>query len=370
MGCEMRMPAESTSLRDANSALAIAASISNTIALESESARLSGPSVARSYSGYTGTGYADYANPSGDYIEWTYTSVSAAASELDFRYALGSGSRPLSIKVNGTTVAASLAFNSTGSWTTWAYTAKISANLVAGVNTIRATAIGSNGANLDHLRISPAPVIPYFTLTTSALHGTISPAGGSFLAGTPVDIFATPDNGYRFVEWSGDTFGTDPHSRIVMDTNKSVIAKFAPVSSVQVTFEAERLARVSAPVGTKVSYESAASGGAYVQLNPGAAPGDWIAFTLPSIAQGNYAVTIYFKSNVNRAIVQASIDGIVQGGEFDEYANPAVFQQSYQAGMVSFANTEGHTMMFTVAGKRSASSGYAMTIDKIVLTPR
>jgi hypothetical protein len=123
---------------------------------EAENALLSGPVVASNKAGFTGTGFADYINASADYIEWTVTAATAGQNTLKFRYANGgTTSRPLLIAVNGATVASSLAFPATGAWTTWS-TVSLTANLNAGTNKVRATAIGSSGGNVDHLEVTPA----------------------------------------------------------------------------------------------------------------------------------------------------------------------------------------------------------------------
>ncbi|MEP6595153.1 MAG: choice-of-anchor D domain-containing protein [Ginsengibacter sp.] len=122
--------------------------------LEAEQALLSGAVVGSTQTGYTGSGYADYVNASGDYIEWTVNATTAGSFSLKFRYANGgTTNRPLQLKVNGTVVNASLAFNPSGSWATWAVSSA-TANLIAGANKIRLTTTGSNGGNVDNLAFS------------------------------------------------------------------------------------------------------------------------------------------------------------------------------------------------------------------------
>ena len=124
---------------------------------QAEDATLSGPVVADSNSGYTGTGYADYQNASGDYVQWTVQVPTAATYILEFRYANGgTGSRPLDITVNGSD-AGTTPFAPTGSWTTWDVQ-PVTVVLQAGSNTVRATATGENGGNSDYLGISQDPV--------------------------------------------------------------------------------------------------------------------------------------------------------------------------------------------------------------------
>ncbi len=137
---------------------ALAATTQKTTRYEAELAMLSGPVVDSTKSGFSGTGYADYTNATGDFIEWTVSAETTGAAELIFRYALETGDRPLQIKVNGVVVAASLSFPATGAWTTWGNTAKLTVTLNQGNNTIRATAIGSSGGNLDYLQVKETAI--------------------------------------------------------------------------------------------------------------------------------------------------------------------------------------------------------------------
>jgi uncharacterized repeat protein (TIGR03803 family) len=126
----------------------------NNSILEAEDAVLSGAVVASTQTGYTGSGYADYVNASGDYIEWTANAQTGASYSLQFRYANGgTTNRPLQLQVNGVVVNASLAFATTGGWTTWSISSG-TANLIAGNNKIKLTTMGSNGPNVDNLSLT------------------------------------------------------------------------------------------------------------------------------------------------------------------------------------------------------------------------
>lgn len=120
--------------------------------LEAENATLQGPFVATSQTGYTGTGFADYANASGDYIQWIVSAPVASTAVLKFRYANGgTANRPLELRVNGTVVnGPSLPFAPSGGWSTWVYQT-VNASVVAGSNTIRLSTMGTHGPNVDHL---------------------------------------------------------------------------------------------------------------------------------------------------------------------------------------------------------------------------
>jgi Carbohydrate binding module (family 6) len=166
---------------------------------QAEDATLSGPLALDTNPGYTGTGYADYQNAYNDYVQWTVQVPTAGTYTLLFRYANGgSGSRPLAITVNGAN-AGTLPFAPTGGWSDWDLQGMI-VQLTAGQNTVRATATGESGGNIDYLGISSgrAPTIPTQEATFSpgrlgltgpayvydyfAGTGTVVPSGGSFSA--------------------------------------------------------------------------------------------------------------------------------------------------------------------------------------------
>ena len=128
--------------------------------LEGENATFAGGTAkASGNAGYTGTGYADFGGINSS-AQWSLTRNGAGPVTLSFRYANGGTTdRPLSITVNGTVVG-SVACAATGSWTTWT-TVTIAANLVAGANTIKATASASiGGANVDSLTVLSQPTPP------------------------------------------------------------------------------------------------------------------------------------------------------------------------------------------------------------------
>ena len=180
---------------------------------EAELAYLNGPLVKSNVAGYSGTGFADYQNLFDDYAEWTVDVAGAGQYLLVFRYGLASGDRPLQISVNGQEVQASLSFPATGSWTSWGLTEGVLVNLNAGSNTIRATAIGSSGANVDYLEVhslnqpnlpptagftfSTTDLTASFTDTSTDSDGTVSTRtwnlgdGGSSTATKPSHTYAT-----------------------------------------------------------------------------------------------------------------------------------------------------------------------------------
>jgi endoglucanase len=136
---------------------------------QAESATISRGVVESNHAGYSGTGFVNYDNVVGSYVQWSVTAAQAGPATLVFRFANGTtANRAMDIAVNGTLSGDDVAFGGTGAWTTW-QTASVSVTLAAGTNTVRATAVTANGGpNVDRL--------------------TVDAGGGSTPAGTPVEI--------------------------------------------------------------------------------------------------------------------------------------------------------------------------------------
>jgi hypothetical protein len=122
--------------------------------LEAEAATVHGVLIRANYAGYTGTGFGDYYHTSGDYLQWSVNAPVTGNYSLQIRYALPTGSRPLSVKINND-AGFDVSFPATGAWDVWE-TTTLDVTLVSGSNTISLTSIGYNGPNVDHIRLSNA----------------------------------------------------------------------------------------------------------------------------------------------------------------------------------------------------------------------
>ena len=121
--------------------------------LQAEQATLVGARIKAEQSGFQGTGYADYANASGDSVEWTFDHAGGSRT-VTFRYANGAASdRPLELRVNGAVINPRLSFAPTGSWSNWREVS-VTVQLASGQNKVKLTSIGNNGPNVDLMRIS------------------------------------------------------------------------------------------------------------------------------------------------------------------------------------------------------------------------
>jgi uncharacterized repeat protein (TIGR02543 family) len=76
-----------------------------------------------------------------------------------------------------------------------------------------------------------------FTLSVTATNGTVTPNSGTYLQGTSVTLTATPNAGYKFNGWSGDTIAATNPLKIPMNGNKNIVANFVPIVSSISEFE-------------------------------------------------------------------------------------------------------------------------------------
>ena len=135
--------------------------VSASALLEAENATLSGAQVASNQSGYSGSGFVDYINASNDYIEWNVPIVATSPYRFNFRYANGSlANRNLLVSVDGLVIDTLLGTSNSTSWTAWRTELIKVIWLEAGDHTVRLTAMGNSGPNVDYLRISPSSETP------------------------------------------------------------------------------------------------------------------------------------------------------------------------------------------------------------------
>ncbi|MFD9945165.1 family 20 glycosylhydrolase [Nonomuraea sp. NPDC059023] len=117
---------------------------------EAENAVISRGVVESNHAGYSGTGFVNYDNATGGYVEFTVTAATTGPATVRLRYANGTTANRR-MNVAGTVHD----FPGTGAWTTW-QTKTLTLPLNAGSNVIRATATTSDGGpNLDYLEVAP-----------------------------------------------------------------------------------------------------------------------------------------------------------------------------------------------------------------------
>lgn len=145
------------------------------LVLEAEKATITGAKKRSNHPGYSGTGFVDYINASGEYIEWDATIDIPGTYSIGFGYANGSvADRPLQIAVDGADVS-SLQFTPTLSWSSWAFTTGLHLFLSKGVHKIRATTIGSSGPNMDYASLQYMSAAPVSNLKTAEVSKSTNP---------------------------------------------------------------------------------------------------------------------------------------------------------------------------------------------------
>ena len=208
---------------------------------QAEAAELYNAIIETEHSGYTGTGYVNYDNAPGGYIEWTVYMASPGTQNVDFIYANGTtANRYLEISVNNNIAEDSLSFIGTSAWTNW-QTQSISVALQQGQNIIRATGITSDGGpNIDRIDVTGDPGVIYYTLNVDITGNgsvTLDPPGLTYEQGTIVTLIAQPDPTFEFFGWLGDLTGNENPDSLIIDSDKEVTAAFYNPSDTIVTIE-------------------------------------------------------------------------------------------------------------------------------------
>ncbi|MBS4028932.1 MAG: InlB B-repeat-containing protein [Ignavibacteriales bacterium] len=97
-----------------------------------------------------------------------------------------------------------------------------------------------------------------YTLTVNAENGTVAvnPDQSTYTHGTSVELTATSDTGYHFVNWSGGLTGSENPDTVVMDGNKTVTANFA-IDTFTISASADGNGTISPSGDVTVNYGSA-----------------------------------------------------------------------------------------------------------------
>jgi uncharacterized repeat protein (TIGR02543 family) len=80
--------------------------------------------------------------------------------------------------------------------------------------------------------------------------GTVTPSGGTYDAGTQVNLSAQPAPGYRFDHWSGDAAGTSNPIGFIMDRARTITANFVAQYTLKTTVSPDGAGTVMPASGT------------------------------------------------------------------------------------------------------------------------
>jgi glucose/arabinose dehydrogenase/N-acetylneuraminic acid mutarotase len=307
---------------------------------QAEDANFVGP-IFRTGNGAQGTGYLDYQNPSGDYIEWTVVVPTAGTYDLSWRYTLGSGTstRPLQLDVNGSTIVPSLEFVRTSNWSTWAFVTQ-TVTLQTGENKIRLTATGSSGANFDYLRVLQAPTAATAVQQKVAIDEALAVE------------FATPNVTSTLSE--------------PVDTNADSTASVT-VNNVNATgFDTIYQAEDANFVGASVVSGNGSTGTGYVDYqNPS---GDYIEWIVNVPTAGTYDLSWrYANGKTNRPLALA-VNGVTQISNLSFFGTGS--WQNWQFVTRSLTLQAGtNTIRLTATGSSGANFDYLRVLQAPTTTP-
>jgi len=110
------------------------------------------------------------------------------------------------------------------------------------------------------------PVVKYTLSVSASEGGTVDKTGGSYDEGSSVVITAIPNEGYEFIEWSGDASGNTNPLTVTMTGDKTITATFSRARytlNVGVVGQGSVTKEVINPAKTSEEYNS----GTVVRLN-------------------------------------------------------------------------------------------------------
>lgn len=116
--------------------------------------------VENLYSDYTGSGYVNFEADSGASVQWNNIIIGIEGTkDIRIRYALESGTRYLDVYLNDQKVVSDLAFEATGSWSTWADKSIQIPMSIGNNNVLKLVTTGTEGPNIDHINLAAYNVI-------------------------------------------------------------------------------------------------------------------------------------------------------------------------------------------------------------------
>jgi len=99
------------------------------------------------------------------------------------------------------------------------------------------------------------------------------------------------------------------------------------------------------------------------------AVGDNVTYTVNVATAGTYDVKVSVKKYPARAVWQMTVNGTGLGSGVDEYFATEAYAV-IDMGNFTFGTAGNYSFKFTVVGKNSSSTGYAMSFDDFTLTPQ
>jgi len=193
-----------------------------------------------------------------------------------------------------------------------------------------------------------------YTLTASvAGSGTVSPASGSFNAGSVQTLTAKPASGYVFTGWSGDATGTANPLTVSMSANKTIKATFTAIPVQTITYNVEMVpntnyaptvvplnsaqiaqffgltaSQVTNNFGKSIKYFGVNSDGTLDSVSTANAPGHWFNKTGGITAYGDQPY-LYSELDMSKQVANVGhYPGKVVNGESYSFKQALVYTRS------------------------------------------
>ena len=167
---------------------------------------------------------------------------------------------------------------------------------------------------------TPVPYHPptKYSLTVNTVgQGSVTPNGGTYEAGTPVTLTATPAPGWQFDGWSGDASGSDNPLTITMDGNKTITATFSKIQGTMYTLTVNTVGQGSVTpnggtyeAGTPVTLTASPASGWQFDGWSGDASGSNNPLTITM--DGNKTITATF-SKIQGTMYTLTVNTVGQG---------------------------------------------------------
>ncbi|WP_339725639.1 BNR-4 repeat-containing protein [uncultured Paraglaciecola sp.] len=137
-----------------------------------------------------------------------------------------------------------------------------------------------------------------------------------------------------------------------------------PVPVIPTTYEAEDLYWTNTATVSVIS-DGSASEGEYLMLQDNGV-NDWVELTLPNVEVGTYTVKYSYKTHSIRGIAQTRYEGTDFAVAVDQY-DAGVNWPIATLGTINVTTAGDKLLRFTVTGQNPSSSGFKISIDKIML---
>ena len=145
----------------------------------------------------------------------------------------------------------------------------------------------------------------------------------------------------------------------------SPVVTTAPTNGLY-AYEAEALPYQTNGAVAVLQNDANTSGGHWLALEA-TGTNQSIAYTVTNLPAGTYDVAMSWKGNSERGIITFTLDGMMLGGDLDQYSSDQTYPTT-DYGIVTFTNNANHNVLLNVVGKYPEANGYWISTDRFLFT--